>query len=172
VLLPELRSRSRSRRFLGGVGFLTALGVGVGFFVRLRLRMSSWIIFTSHSKIGIVENLEPPRLFEFLLPDCKPIAAPSRRYSSEDMTFIRSEVQRLLDVDIIEPARSTWRTQVLLAKQGEKKMLVIDYSVIINRFTLLDAYPLPNIEDLVNRIARDKYFSSIDLRLAYHQVSL
>jgi len=31
---------------------------------------------------------------------------------------------------------------------------------------------LPNIEDLVNRIAQDKYFSSIDLRLAYHQVPL
>jgi len=39
----------RSRGFLGGVrvGFLTTLGVGVGFFVRLR--MSNWIIFTSYS---------------------------------------------------------------------------------------------------------------------------
>ena len=35
----------RSRRFLGGVGFLTTLGVEVGFFVRLR--MSSWMIFYS-----------------------------------------------------------------------------------------------------------------------------
>jgi len=41
----------RSRTFLEEVGFLTTLGVGVGFFVRLRLRMSNWIIFTSHSKI-------------------------------------------------------------------------------------------------------------------------
>jgi len=34
-------------RFLDGVGvgFRTALGVGVGFFVRLRLRKSKWIIF-------------------------------------------------------------------------------------------------------------------------------
>jgi len=44
--------------------------------------------------------------------------------------------------------------------------LAIDYSVSANRFTLLDAYPLPHIEDLVNRIARDKYFSSIDLQWA------
>ena len=79
-------------------------------------------------------------------------------------------MQQLLDADIIEPARSPWRAQVLVVKQREKKKLVIDYSVTINRFTLLDAYPLPNIEDLVNRIARDKYFSSTDLRLAYHQV--
>ena len=35
----------RSRRFLGGigVGFVATLGVGVGFFVRLRI--PSWIIF-------------------------------------------------------------------------------------------------------------------------------
>ena len=33
----------KSPRFLGGVGFLTTLEIGVGFFVRLR--MSDWIIF-------------------------------------------------------------------------------------------------------------------------------
>ena len=99
-------------------------------------------------------DLEPPRLFEFLLPACKPIAAPSRRYSSEDTKFIRSEVQRLLDADIIEPVRSPWRTQV--------------HSPWITQ----DAYPLPNMEDLVIRIAREKCFSSIELRLEYHQVPL
>ena len=65
-------------------------------------------------------------------------------------------MQRLLDVDIIEPARFAWRAQVRVVKQGEKNRLVIDYSVTINRFTFLDAYSLLNIEDLVNRIARNK----------------
>jgi len=55
-------------------------------------------------------------------------------------------------------------------EKGEKKRLVADYSVTINHFTLLDVYPLSKIEDLVNQI--DKYFSSIDLRLAYDQVPL
>jgi len=39
----------RGRRLFGGVGFLTTLGAGVGLFVRLRLRKSNWITFTSHS---------------------------------------------------------------------------------------------------------------------------
>ena len=56
--------------------------------------------------------------------------------------------------------------------QDPKKRLVIDYSTTINRFTLLDAHPLPNIEELVNKAAQDKYYSSIDLRSAYHQVPL
>ena len=117
-------------------------------------------------------RLDPPRLFEFLLPECTPIASLSRKYTPEDAKFIESEVQPLLAADIIEPARSPWCAQVLVVHQGPKKRLVIDYSTSINRFTLLDAYPLPNIEDLVNTVAQARCYSSLDLRSAYHQIPL
>jgi len=117
-------------------------------------------------------RLDPPRLFEFLLPECTPIASRSRKYTPEHAKFIESEIQRLLAADIIEPARSPWRAQVLIEHQGSKKRLVIDYSTTINWFTLLDAYPLPNIEELVNKVAQAKYYSSLDLRSAYHQIPL
>ena len=95
-----------------------------------------------------------------------------RKYTPEDAKLIESEVQRLLAADIIEPARSPWRAQVLVVHQGPKMRLVIDYSTTINRFTLLDAYLLPNIEDLVNTAAHARYYSSLDLRSAYHQILL
>ena len=50
--------------------------------------------------------------------------------------------------------------------------MVIDYSHTINRFTLLDAYPLPKIDELVNKIAQYQVCSTIDLRRAYHQVPI
>ena len=81
-------------------------------------------------------------------------------------------MKRLLAAGIMEPARSPWRAQVLVVTHGTERRLVIDYSTTINRFTLLDAYPLPNIEELVNTVAQDKYCSSLDLRSAYHQVPL
>ena len=46
------------------------------------------------------------------------------------------------------------------------------YSQAINRFTLLDAFPLHRISDMVNKIAQYRVFSTIDLRSAYHQVQL
>jgi len=101
-----------------------------------------------------------------------PIASRSRKYTPEDAKFIESEIQQLLAADIIEPARSPWRAQILVVHQGPKKRLVIDYSTPINRFTLLDAYPLPNIEELVNKVAQAKYHSSLNLRSAYHQIPL
>jgi len=100
-------------------------------------------------------KLEAPRLFDFLSPDAKPVASNSRRYNQEDQAFIEAEVGRLLAADVIEPSSSPWRAQVLVVKQKEKKRLVIDYSTTVNRFTVLDAYPLPNIEDLVNKVVQD-----------------
>ena len=75
-------------------------------------------------------------------------------------------IRRLLHEDIIEPSRLPWRAQVLVGERGKKKRLVIDYSTTINRYTALDAYPLPRIELLVNKIASGKYYSSIVLRSA------
>ena len=116
-------------------------------------------------------EIDPPSLFENLSPDCKPIAAKSRRYSVEDKKFIQLEIERLLKEGIIEQSNSPWRSQVVVVKE-KKKRLVIDYSETINKYTQLDAYPLPRIDDQVNKIAQYKIFSKIDLKSAYHQVPL
>ena len=53
-----------------------------------------------------------------------------------------------------------------------KKRMVIDYSQTVNKFTLLDAYPLSHMQDIVRRIAQYKVYSTLDLTSAYHQVEL
>lgn len=116
-------------------------------------------------------RVDPPELFANLTADCHPIAARSRRYSPDDRKFIEKETQRLLKEGIIEPSNSPWRAQVVVVKdENHKKRLAIDYSETINKFTLLDGYPLPRIDDTVIKIAQYSVFSTIDLRSAYHQV--
>ena len=92
----------------------------------------------------------PPQLFANLTDDCRPIAIKSRKYSRDDLTFVDSEVKRLLEEGIIEPSESPWRAQVVVTKgESHKKRMVIDYSQTINRFTQLDAFPLPRISDMI-----------------------
>ena len=50
--------------------------------------------------------------------------------------------------------------------------MVIDYSQTINKFCLPDAYPIPNIVELVNDISLSKFFSRLDLKSAYRQIPL
>ena len=108
---------------------------------------------------------EPPRLFQNLDPEVKPIKAPGRKYSHEDKLFISTTVSKLLEEGVVVPSSSPWRAQVIVAKDNEsnKKRLCIDYSQTINRFTHQDAYPLANIHDQATAISQYKLFSHLDL---------
>lgn len=103
----------------------------------------------------------------------KPIATPSRRGRDKDQAFISQEIERLLEKGIIQESRSPWRAQCFVTRtENHKPRLVIDYSETINIYTPADAYPMPRIDDLLHKVARNKVFSKIDLRNAYHQVPL
>ena len=47
-----------------------------------------------------------------------------------------------------------------------------DYSHTINLFTELDAYPLSSIESIVNKVAKWKRITTLDLKSAYHQIKI
>ena len=118
-------------------------------------------------------TVSPPSLFQNLTPNCMPVATKARRFGAEDQAFIQSETQRLLADGVIEPSTSPWRAQVVVTvNERQKKRMVIDYSQTINRFTLLDAYPLPRIDDVVNKVSKYRHFSTLDLKSAYHQIPI
>ena len=118
-------------------------------------------------------RIESPSLFQNLLSNCKPIATKSRCHSSFDEEFIRAEIHKLLNDNIVEPSTSPWRAQVLVtSNERHRKRMVVDYSQTINRFTCLDAYPLPRLDRLIEKISRYAVYSTFDLRSAYHQVSI
>ena len=118
-------------------------------------------------------NMEPPSLFPVLSDDCKPISTPSRKFSNPDTVFIKEEVKTLLKEGIIEKSVSPWRAQVIVTHdERHRRRMVVDYSATINRFTSLDAYPMPRINDLVQELAKYNYFSKLDLKSAYYQVPI
>ena len=121
----------------------------------------------------LAAKVKPPQLFAHLTHNCKPIATKSWRHSSLDQQFIEREINRLLKEGIIEPSISPWRAQVLVSSNSQsKRRMVIDYSQTINRFTQLDAYPLPRMDHMIEKIAQYEFFSTLDLKSAYHQIPI
>ena len=120
-----------------------------------------------------VARIESPPLFLHLPPDAQPIMCKSRRFGESDKEFIGQEISKLLDEGIIEPCHSSWRAQVLVTKnERQKRRMVVDYSRTVNKFTPLDAYPQPNLEEMAHTVAKSSVFSAYDLKSAYHQVAL
>jgi len=91
-----------------------------------------------------VARIPPISLFANLNVNCKPIATKSRRHSQENNRFMDYEIKKLLHEEIIESSNSPWRAQAFCKRRKSHKIrMVIDYLQTINKFTMLDAYPLP-----------------------------
>ena len=60
---------------------------------------------------------------------------------------------------------------MLVQKKDETWRLCINYQVL-NKITVRNRYPIPQIDDLLDQLKGEKYFSKIDLKSGYHQVPI
>jgi len=125
------------------------------------------------NSLDVLQGVTPVRHCEHLTPDCRPVASKSRNYSPSDRAFIATQTAQMLRDGIIEPSTSPWRAQVVVVNNSNhKKRLSIDYSQTINKFTFLDAYPLPLMQTIANSVAQYNWYSSLELKSACHQVPI
>jgi len=58
---------------------------------------------------------------------------------------------------------------VLVQKKDGTWRLCIDYQAL-NKITVCNRYPITRIDDLLDQLKGEKYFSKIDKKSGYHQV--
>ena len=63
-----------------------------------------------------------------------------------------------------------WIVPKKLDNSGKKKWrLVVDYRKL-NEFTVDDKFPIPNLNNLLDKLGRSQYFTTIDLAKGSHQI--
>ena len=125
------------------------------------------------SSVMPVAHVLYPQLFSSTTPNSKPIAAKTPKIFSADQENIKSETERLLYEDLIEPRNSPWRAQPLVVDNGKgKKRMCIDYSQTVNVYTQLVVYHLSSIESIANEVAKWKDISTLNLKSAYHRIQI
>ena len=101
-----------------------------------------------------------------------PIKQAVRRRPPEEHNEINRQVDELLRKGLIEPSTSPWASQVLLVeKKDGTKRLCIDYRSV-NSVTIKDSFPLPRIDDSLDMLSGNAYFTSLDLTQGYYQVPI
>ena len=77
-----------------------------------------------------------------------------------------------MDRGFIRPSISPWGAPVLFVKKKDDTWrLCIDYRQL-NKVTIRNRYPLPQIDDLFDQLQGARVFSKIDLRSRYHQLRI
>jgi hypothetical protein len=104
--------------------------------------------------------------------DVLPTVSRDYRRSEMERQAMAKEVETMLERKVIIPSNSDWFSPVVLIKKPDGTFrFCVDYRAL-NKITIKDKYPLPNITDLLDRLHGMKYFSTIDLNSGYWQLPL
>uniref|UniRef100_A0A2S2NNZ3 RNA-directed DNA polymerase n=1 Tax=Schizaphis graminum TaxID=13262 RepID=A0A2S2NNZ3_SCHGA len=90
---------------------------------------------------------------------------------------INRQMKQLEEDNIIAPSRSPWNAPLLVVPKKADKDGVVKYRVCVdfrklNQISVGDAYPLPNIIDILDQLGKSKYYTTLDLAQGYHQVRM
>lgn len=105
----------------------------------------------------------------------KVINARPYRIPEAQKVVLQEQIDQMLKDDIIVESKSAWNAPLLLipkkldASGKQKWRVVVDYRQL-NDITIGDAFPLPNISDILDQLGQAKYFSTLDLASGYHQI--
>ena len=103
-------------------------------------------------------------------PHCPKPGLPTA--SAPPKETVGRTVAELMDKSLIRPSTSPFGAPVLFVskKDGTLRMCV-DYRAL-NKLTISNKYPLPRIDEMLDKLNGARVFSSLDLASGYHQLRL
>ena len=102
----------------------------------------------------------------------RPIRCNPRKLSPKKIKIQQELVDKTLEEGQIEHSVSAWSAPtVLVTKKDGTTRFCVDYRRLNNN-TKKDAFPLPHIDDSLNSLSGQSWFSTLDLASGYWQVRL
>ena len=110
-------------------------------------------------RIVVEEGSVPPNL-------------PTYRMSFAELDELKKQLTELQEKQFIQPSQSPYGSPILFVRKKDGTMrMCVDYRAL-NKITVKNSYPLPRIEELLDRMQGAHVFSKLDLRSGYHQIRM
>ncbi len=139
------------------------------------LQLRALLMSKQHLFQEELAQLPPVRLQREVIPLMPGASVPNRplfRYSQPELEEMKKQVSDLLSKGLINTSSSPFGAPVLFVKKKDGTMrMCIDYRGL-NNVTVPNRYPLPRVDDLLDRLQGATVFSSLDLLSGYHQIRL
>jgi hypothetical protein len=111
------------------------------------------------------------------IPTKRAITLLNYRIPEHHQKEVDMQIQQMLEDEIIQPSQSAWNFRILIVPKkldasGKSKWRICKDFRKLNDITMDDSFPLPNIQDILDKLGRAKYFFSVDCASGYYQVPL
>lgn len=85
---------------------------------------------------------------------------------------LREELDRMLKLDVIQPSSSAWSSPIVMVPKPDG---TIRFCCDFKKFNLQlqkDQYPLPMVQDIIDQLGGNRYFTALDLTSAFWQLNI
>ena len=121
-------------------------------------------VFVKNSKAPKLCTTEVHRIFS---RDERVSKDKVRRIPDKWKNEVNQQVIEMLNNGIIRPSKSPYNSNpILVTKQDKSKRFVIDFRNL-NKNTIQDSYPLPDVNDMIDACLNCNYFTQLDLASGY-----
>lgn len=128
--------------------------------------------------LDLVKNYKPNKVkdtnlsMNIILTDEAPIYVRSRRMSQMEQQIVENQIQSWLKDGIIKESDSDFACPIVLTrKRTNEYRICLDFRQL-NKKIVKFCFPLPLIEDVVDKLQNAKVFTSLDLRNGFFHVKI
>jgi hypothetical protein len=106
------------------------------------------------------------------LDGTNPVKQAPRRVPLNMCDEIEELIKSMEEAGVIKPSDSPWASPVVIVRKKDGTVrFCVDFRRL-NEHTIKDAYPLPRVDECLDTLAGNRYFTSLDLASGYWQVEV
>lgn len=109
---------------------------------------------------------------DIVLSDEMPVSTKPRRMSNSEKLIVDKQIEEWLEENIIQASCSEFAANLVpVPKKDGTKRICIDFRSL-NKKIIRDRFPMPVLEDQLDRLQSGKFFTTIDLANGFLQVPI
>lgn len=127
---------------------------------------------TELTKFNQVKGVTTLTKHEIRLTKNTPIKQRHRPLNPAMQEIVNLELDRMLKEGVVEPSTSPWNNPIVMVRKKDNKYrFCIDFRKV-NEVSMKDAYPLPFINSILDKLREARFISTLDLRSSYWLIPL
>lgn len=107
-----------------------------------------------------------------LKPDAKIVQRKPYNLHVDKLSWAKEKIKELLATGIIVHSSSPYASPCVIVRKNDGKFRFTQDYRDLNQETILDPFPFPRIDDVINGFGGKRFFSKIDLRDGFWQIGL